>query len=102
MQAKDILDMHKRIDERSKTRNTEQDDNLLSDLATTASWEVLKSKIENKIADLLEPIDFSLETPLDVRGSLADAKTFAIVMLRQIIAEVETTRTAKQIQKDNQ
>ena len=101
MEYQEIIDIHKRLDDRAQMRvarkvDSNQDDNSIAQLANQQGWEVLKTSIESMIAELLVPVDFEDNTPLDVRGAIAEARKFGIEIAKRIINIVEVTKAAKQ------
>jgi hypothetical protein len=102
----EIIELHKRITARlTRTQeeivsSAENEDGHLANLANSAGWEILKSKMDGMVAELLEPVAFSDETPLDVRGAVNEAKWFCLKFIREIIQQVEATKAAKTIQKE--
>lgn len=99
MDYQEIKNLHDKLDERMKNRDTEKDDKALAAMAETAGWEVFNRIAMDMIAEMLETPEFSEETPLDVRGALYEARSFGIVVLRKIIKNVESTRAAKKIEQ---
>jgi len=100
MLTEEIKKLHQRLEERLKDRDMEKDDKALAAMAESKGWDVLKGLVESMIAELLEPVDFSNETPLEVRGSIGDARFFTLKALRGIIGTVESTKAAKRIEKE--
>lgn len=105
MTYKEIIELHKRLDERARLEadgkvDPSQDENSIAQLATTQGWEVLKANIESMIVELLRPVDFSDETPLDVRGAVGEARKFGIEIGAKIIGIVEATKAAKVVEKE--
>lgn len=106
MTYEEIKELHKRLDKREHLIaegriDSGQDDNSIAQLATTQGWEVLRANIESMIVELLRPVDFSDETPMDVRGAVGEARKFGIEIGTKIIGIVESTRAAKIIEKEN-
>lgn len=100
MKSNEILKLHQRIEKRLLRRDTEKDDKSLAQMADTPGWKALKGLMEGMIAELLEPVEFSDETPLDVRGSIGDARFFALKSLRMVVGSVESTKVANQSEKE--
>jgi len=100
MLSNEIEKLHKKLEQRLKDRDMEKDDKDIAVMAEHRGWEVLKGLMEGMIAELLEPVDFSDETPLEVRGSIGDARYFTLKSLRTVIGTVESTKSAKRIEKE--
>ncbi|MFA5993360.1 MAG: hypothetical protein WC823_00200 [Parcubacteria group bacterium] len=102
--AKEILDIHRRRDERDKLRlagkiDSNVDDNHLAQLGESQGWELLKLKIEKNISELLEPgMDDELVS-LETIGAVTMAREFAIQALSEVVQMVESTMAAKRIEK---
>ena len=81
--------------------NSAQEDNHIANLIQTPGWEVLEAKAQSMIIELLEPVEFSDETPLDVRGAIGEARKFGIEVLRKLLNEVSSVKAAKIAEKAN-
>jgi len=102
--SEEIIQLHKKMEEREQERvkgniDSAKEDDFIANMATTAGWDILKAKAESMIAELLEPVDFSDETPLDVRGAVNEARRFALEVLRKLIGQVESIKAAKTFEK---
>lgn len=107
MMSDEIKNLYQRFDERNEQRqlgriNSTKEDEHIANLSTSAGWEVLKSKAESMIIELLEPVEFSDETPLDVRGAINEARRFGIKVLRTLIGQVESVRSSETIKKQEE
>ena len=105
MLSAEISQLYDKLDEREAERrngniDSNKEDEMVANLAFSPGWEVLKLRMIKRIADLLEPVEFSTETPLDVRGALEEARRMCIEELRSIISDVESTKAAKQVEKE--
>lgn len=100
----EILKLHERLTARMARTQDEivassmNEDRHIANMAQSAGWEILKAKMDGMVAELLEPTEFSDETPLDVRGAVNEAKWFCLKFIREIIQQVEATKSAKIIQ----
>jgi hypothetical protein len=104
MYSDEILKLHKKLDDRDQERrkgniNESSEEEKLANLINDPGWEVLKVWMMRRIADFLEPVEYSPETPLDVRGALEEARRCRIDELRRVISQVETIVAVKNIQK---
>ncbi len=104
MLSQEIEKLHEKLDEREAERrkgniNSSSEDDMIANLAMTPGWEVLKLRMIRRIADLLEPIEYPIETPLDVRGAMEEARRGRIEELRKTLSDVESTKLAKQSEK---
>ena len=105
MIAEEIKELYQRIDKRAQERlknnsDSNKDDDHVAQIANTPGWEIVKGQIENMIVELLEPVKFKEETPLDVRGATNEARMFGLDVARKILGMVETVKLVKQIQKE--
>ncbi|HHH12568.1 MAG TPA: hypothetical protein ENJ77_01680 [Candidatus Moranbacteria bacterium] len=100
MKAKEILQLHKRINCLAQ-KNFADADNQLLVLAETKGWELLRGTMEQMIAELLEPIDFEANVPLENRAVVYEARQITIKALRSIIAIPESVKAARQSALDD-
>jgi hypothetical protein len=101
MNYTDIKKLKDRLDKTSSTRDTSKDDLSISQMAETNGWDVLKSRIEKRIFKLLQPGMGKEPTDLETLGAITLAREFTIDELTGIINDVESTKSAKRIEKLN-
>ncbi len=102
--AKEILEIHRKRDERDRLRSAGKidsnvDDNHLAQLGDSQGWEILKLEIEKKISELLEPGMEDESVSLETIGAVTLAREFAIQALSEVVQMVEATMVAKRIEK---
>lgn len=105
MFSDEIKKLHSRITDRLNRSQDEiiaaskNEDELIASMANSAGWDILKAKMDGMIAELLEPTEFSDDTPMDVRGAVGEAKWYCLKFIREIIQHVEATKSAKKSEK---
>ena len=93
MKAREIIELHKRMNRRMR-KDARSNDNALLELAQSTGWEVLRANMEQMIAELLEPVEFDNHTPLEVRSVVYESRATTIKALRAIIAIPDTVLAA--------
>lgn len=105
MLSQEIEKLHARIFERMNRTPQQiasissQEETHLASLADSPGWEVLKSRIDSMIAELLEPIEFPETVPMDVRGAVNEARWYNLKFIRTLISSVESSKSAKMAEK---
>lgn len=105
MLSEEIKNLYQQMDERIKARakqkaDSNKDDEHIAQIADTPGWEVVKGQVESMIIEMLEPVEFTNDTPLDVRGAIGEARKFGLEVARKILGIVESVRIIKQAEKD--
>ena len=94
-----IKDLKDRLQVQSTNRDTDKDDRAIAQMAETSGWDVLKASIEKTINKLLEPGIGQESADLETIGAITIAREFTIDTLQAIINTVESTKTAKRVEK---
>lgn len=97
MDREEIKILHQRLEESLKTNTVNADEHLYQ-MSKSAGWEVFEGIAMNMMAELLEPIVFDSSVPMDVRGSISDARACSLEAIRKLIGIVQSTAKAKQSQ----
>lgn len=89
-----VLDRAKRgaKDQENSTRD-------FAAMAGTRGWELFRAETERILLELLEPVAFSPETPLDVRGAVNEARLCAIQTLKKLLAMVENAEASEGLRR---
>lgn len=92
MLANEIEQLKQRVSE-SRVENQDKEDEMLAALSYQPGWEVVKLRVDKKVNLLLEPGTKSED--LAFIGAVTMARELAIAVLRSIVADVESAKTAK-------